>query len=462
MNQKEPYYSPLLSSIQNTSLSENSNVTIETAKKAYEKFFEHHFNNQKITIKHQNNLIELKTLLGNGDDKLVFDLGNGEAIALLNIETHGINIRIWNDLIKEEVMLSQKLRRLGLCTQAYEETTLYFDDYPTKALKMPNFVALATQGQQVRDIKNNAPYGTSLLFENRANLQSFEHWHKVLEGFQEDLIIYFSQNLVFGGDTFNLAVVDSTETPAHDRTALALFTERKQKVHFCFYDFFSKSREYKEIKYDFYNYLKGSLDKKFIEEKIGAIFPRVIEVIALGLLPVEYVNILGGIHTLLLVSEDTVVKEIPEKTIILKKIKNNKGNEETQYRDYDAYVIRENTILRREIDALDPSFPEQVMLDLHQLHTTFLLPGEKSKKISINENRILVQSIESACGVSEYFHPFRGNRILEIAETALDKVKPLFIKAVADVVMEKLEQLSQEKQQNKEELANDESRCAMR
>ncbi len=456
MQRKEAYYSPSFSTTQNSSPTENSVEHIVAAEKAYEKFSSYDPQTKEITITYENSPIQLTTILGKGGSKLVYDLGNGYAVGLLNIQSNPINIPTWERLIREEVAASQKLRQLGLCTQSYAEATLCFDGYPAKVLKMPTFALLATRGQQVRDSKNsNQYYGTSLLFGNLSNLQSFAHWQKVLQGFQEDLVIYYSESLKFDTDTFNLAIVDSPETPAHDRTALALFTERKQKVRFCFYDFSSKHAESKETKYDFLN-SDGNLEREFIEQKIDYLFDRVTSIISVGLLPIEYVNILGGIHALLLVSEDAEIKEIPEKTIVLKKMQN-----EIHY----AYFIDQTGVLKEiKIGKIDFKRSISLAIALINLSEKFPSSGEMEKKITINEDETLIQSIASKCDCKQYSKLFCALNIVELAKSALEEIKPLFVKDVADKIIEKLEQLPLAELQRKfkiREPINEELKCVI-
>lgn len=436
MNQKDAYYPPLL--MQNPSVAEED---IAAAKKAHEIFA--HYKKEKIIVMYENNPIELKTLLGKGGSKLVFDLHNGHAVAFFNTQPNPTAIQMRNRLIKEEVAVSQKLRQLGLCTQAYEKATLYFDGSPIPVLKMPTFDSLVTQGQQVRDIRNSHHYGTSLLFENLSNLQSPKHWQKVLQGIQEDLAIYYSQNLAFGSDSFNLAVVDSDETPIHDRTALTLFTEHKQKVRFYFYDFSSRDSEYKEIKYNFLN-SEGQFDRKCIEEKIDSLFTRVVDIISIGLLPIEYINFFGGIHTLQLVSEDAIVKEIPEKTIVLKKMGTGM---------HYAYFVDQNGVFKeKEIGKIDFDRSKSLAKVLSKLSEKFPSSGETEKKIMINEHKKIVEKIAFKCGFDQHSEFSCVLNIKKLAKTALEEVKPLFIKAVTDEVIEKLTQPAPEEDFDNEQI----------
>jgi hypothetical protein len=443
MNSKEIINNyPFLSSIRNSQQQESSGLTIENAEKAYKKFIEYSYPNQdsEINITLDGKPVYLNTLLGKGGCKLVYDLNNGYAVALLNIQGNGINIAMWERVIEEEIALSQKVCHVGLYTQKYEEATLYFDGYPTKVLKMPTFAQLAAQGQQIIDIKNGDHSGTSLLFENLANLQSPEHWQKLLQGMQEDIILLLSHGLIFDTDTYNLSIVDSSETPAYDRTALGLFSDRKQRVHFCFYDFSNKFETYTEKKHAFLN-ADGSVERELVEQAVGRLFKKAASHLTAGAMPIEYVNILGGIHTLLLVSEDAEVKEIPDKTIILKKMEDG-----THY----GYCYDKNGKLQeKKLGKIDFAKSSRVLLSiaLDELTERFPSKGEMGRKISINEDENIIERIASIMNCHQYSKMSSALDFHTFAEAAIEEIRPKFIQSATDHIMEKLSQLSLEERQ---------------
>lgn len=310
------------------------------------------------------------------------------------------------------------------------------------------------QGQQVRDIKNSQRYGTSLIFENTANLQSSEHWQKILQGFQEDFITYYSENLAFGPDTFNLVIADSSKTPNHDRKALGLFTEREQKIRFCFYDFSSKYAEYKEVKYAFLN-STGNIERTLIEREVEFLFNRAISTLSTGLLPIEYVNILGGVHTLVLASEGTCIQKLPERTIALKKMED--GNHFGYYMDQHEQL--------KEVEIGEMNFDDLgLYIVLRKLAEKFPSPGEMTKKITINDHEEIIQKIADKLRCKQYFRQSCALDIHELAKNTIAIIKPTFIKAVTDEVMKKLEKLSPEEREKKfkvyEELNHNRLGCA--
>lgn len=258
---------------------------------------------------HNGQLHDLKgKKLGAGGCKIVFGI-NDSAIALLNITTNDIDTLLWERIVREEITIARQAKAAGLQVIPYERTTVYFDGNPTTALQMPTFQSLLAKGMQIRDPKNTkSSCGTSMIFGNKDNLQNSKYWEGVLQGFQEDLIAYYTYGFSFDSDSFNLLIADTSETPSHDQTEPGLVTERKQKLHFYFYDFTNKNRaaDYKPV-HKFIDE-EGNILQKEIESSVSFMFKRAVDVILCGLFGLEYSNILG--EQCLLKPQDTIFSEL--------------------------------------------------------------------------------------------------------------------------------------------------------
>ncbi len=182
---------------------------------------------------------------GAGTTKRVYDLGDGRAMALPNIQK-GIPkddaiatswLEGWTGTIGDEARQAAKLRALGFETQEYKLTEAKVGEGAIPALVMPSFAALAEKGTQVKDIKfHTASMGSSVMFGTNANLHSPEHVTALMQGMVDDCARLVAYGVHMSTDSYNVAIKDTKDTPAHDRTAPGDLVTRKQEARMFLFD----------------------------------------------------------------------------------------------------------------------------------------------------------------------------------------------------------------------------------
>lgn len=209
---------------------------------------------------------------GKGGFKRVFRLPDGKAMAIPNLDALSFShpeaaesyAAIWERAVNEEKEYSRRARAAGLEAQDIEIEFLHINEHTLPVMVMPSFARLSEEGLQVRDYKSpHSSCGHSMLFGTPQNLEDPDYFRSIIHPLLDDAALAITHNLSFGSDTCNLAILDTAETPAHDRSTLELFNHRKQKLRLFFFDFSSKTGPRNDSNLELLDE-QGNVDKLFI------------------------------------------------------------------------------------------------------------------------------------------------------------------------------------------------------
>ena len=185
-----------------------------------------------------------------GGSKLIFILKDGRALAMPNLVDFKIQnlsraehfLNRWIRMIQEEHDCSEEIKALGLQSQNIEIVDIHVGKTKCPVMVMPTFDKLAENGMQIRDTRNIiSSTGHSMIFGTPVNIKSHEYLKGIMEEFVDDITTIITNGLdLDNGDTVNLAIKDTEDTPKYDRNSLELYSVRKQKICLFFFDFSSK------------------------------------------------------------------------------------------------------------------------------------------------------------------------------------------------------------------------------
>ncbi|WP_133139642.1 hypothetical protein [Legionella genomosp. 1] len=186
-----------------------------------------------------------------GGTKQVYRLNNGKVFSILNCST-GVGsdaAKVWNWVVDDEIIFSNYLAKIGLRTQDYQKVKLSIDGHDVYVLQMTAFDSLLKQGKQVRDAKNAQHFGSTMLFGNRENAENPAYLLQLMQPLLDDIACLLAHCVHISnlGDSLNLIIEDTPETPEHQRDQPGLISERKQVPHLFFYDL---SKDFKQIDFD--------------------------------------------------------------------------------------------------------------------------------------------------------------------------------------------------------------------
>lgn len=179
--------------------------------------------------------VDLGHLLGSGGCKKFYEIKDGKALMLPNVDVDVISSSEWSRIIQEEDCISKKLSEYGLLCQLYEIVSVGIDGENLTSLKTNSFNNLIKMGVEVRDFKNRIHFGDSFLFGNYENLNNPDYLNYLLKDIKLDIITLLNQQINLDGASFNLAIQPKDEVDPHgDPTAF------NKKVRLFFYDFSKK------------------------------------------------------------------------------------------------------------------------------------------------------------------------------------------------------------------------------
>ena len=236
--------------------------------------------------------------IGIGGTKTVVDMGNGYVVGLV---TKGFTNDSPDTYVDNEVNISKRLQSLGLRALEYEKIYIQYIDNntPIAALKMPSFQMMAINGKQVRDKKNpESSCGESMLFGNLTNLQSTDHWRKLLKYIAGDISIYLVNNFNFTDDSFNLLIEDTEKSAVIKSTSESrIFSDLEQNIHLFFFDFSDFGRLYKDDNYYHFKDQHDVIQEKNISDAVNNIRNRVLNTILMSVSDDEYQLIMVGMES---------------------------------------------------------------------------------------------------------------------------------------------------------------------
>jgi len=175
-----------------------------------------------------------------GDGRVAI-LPNLDAGRIQNLEQANSYAANWERMIREERDVSNKLRQLGFEAQDITIENLNIGGGELPVIVTGRFREMAENGAQIRDVKNKrSSTGTSMLFGTPENLDSVDRLKLVMNGLLDDSVKLITHGLSFGGDSCNLIIKDTEQTPLHNRNEPGLFDERNQQLRFFLFDFSSK------------------------------------------------------------------------------------------------------------------------------------------------------------------------------------------------------------------------------
>lgn len=203
--------------------------------------------------------LDFKNIVGRGGSKMIFDIGSGYVIALLNVMSNSPDLLLWNRIVSEEVTMAKKFHRAGLLCQRYEEAVVSIEGNSLKVIKTLSFKELRARGIEIRERKvliENQARSQSLLFDTRENFLDVQHWLKLFEFIKSDIVLFYSAGLdvLDPGDSYSIAILDPPPDPSYGKNKSRLFSEKNQYLRLFFQDFSSKyEMNSKDLSYNFFD-----------------------------------------------------------------------------------------------------------------------------------------------------------------------------------------------------------------
>lgn len=280
---------------------DTENVEITTSNEqmleAFRLLKKHRRNLSDLTILYKNEEISL-SLIANGGLKKVYEFGSGRVLFLPNMDADMLPAIVWPRVVKEEVQMSKTLKGIGLLSQSFVAKSIKVSNIEIPVIVAPSFHSLLQQGMQIRDPKrvrlkeiregNNIvdwediSYGESMLFSTKENLQTEQHWERLLKHCIEDAIIYLSNRVKLDTDSLCIVILDTDETTAYERGTRGLFTDRNQVIRLFFQDFSEKGRTMSDRESQEFISSGGQILYHNIRAEAEKLFDRMIGLIISG------------------------------------------------------------------------------------------------------------------------------------------------------------------------------------
>jgi hypothetical protein len=192
---------------------------------------------------------------GKGGLKKAFGMPDGRVFLIPNMDTISIKspdkaeglAKRWNRVIKEEKMLSDAMRNIGIEAQEISIEPLKVGEHEVPVMVAPRFKTLSQNGLEILDRKNRDTSEVStMLFGNSQNIEDAEYLQSIMQNLVADSATLIEHGYSFGSDTLNLAIRDSSSNPS----AGGVLGEGDKKLRLFLFDFSQKESKYtgKKIK----------------------------------------------------------------------------------------------------------------------------------------------------------------------------------------------------------------------
>ncbi|NBO18888.1 MAG: hypothetical protein EBV03_06625 [Proteobacteria bacterium] len=184
---------------------------------------------------------------GAGENKRVFDLMDGRALALPNYEQGTPDqphqddmvkwVESWRKSIGDEARNAAMLKALGFETVGGELREVKVEGHALPVLVMPSFSGLAAKNMQVKDTKNkHSSGGSSMLFASTQNLTNPDYIREMMTPLMDDCARLSAYGMHLSTDSFNLMIRDTERTVPHDRSQPGSVVERGQEARLLLLD----------------------------------------------------------------------------------------------------------------------------------------------------------------------------------------------------------------------------------
>ena len=188
-------------------------------------------------------------LLGKGNSKSIYDIGNNQVIAIPNSSYDYTQLDLkaykkWCAVVEEESLMATSLQKVGLRVLAIKSSIIQFENESLLVMIAPSFASLEEiKGMQISDHRSGrAGTGNSMLFGTVKNLMNIDHLHALFTNIIQDVAVLIAHELAFEiRDAYNLVIEDTLQTPHKESPEYAadthkLYSERHQKIRLFFYD----------------------------------------------------------------------------------------------------------------------------------------------------------------------------------------------------------------------------------
>ncbi len=180
--------------------------------------------------------------LRSGGFKTIYDIANGEVIALRKVDIDSVCESMaadWIEAVYAEKNMADKLKSLGLKSQDFDVVQVRINNYFLPALKMPSFSKMAQQGKEVKDYKNiKDRFGKSIIFGNLMNVENKDYLQQLAFHTIHDIVILVSEGLKLDDDSINFIVEVVTPESANENNST---NKTSNQLRLFFYDFWQKS-----------------------------------------------------------------------------------------------------------------------------------------------------------------------------------------------------------------------------
>lgn len=231
------------------------------------------------------------TVSNAGGSKKIYHIGNGMVLALLNVDSLSFEdaktadtwLKTWRRMLGEEKDLSDRLKASGLMAVDIDIEEIEYADGKIPVSIMPHFETFVQRGIQVRDCKKSAAsQGYSMLFGSQENIESRERLKMLMGQLKQDIVTLASNGYALRGDALNLAIVDTKDTPNHDRHENELFDKRNQKLRLFFFDLASH-QSYRSMEKLKFLSERGEVSEKAVTDYVSHEIDRVFERLTFGI-----------------------------------------------------------------------------------------------------------------------------------------------------------------------------------
>jgi hypothetical protein len=231
---------------------------------------EHCFNRLKNTIKQKNaplrllsnkkeRSVTLMKLLGKGGSKKAFEIAQGRALILPNMDTDSMIsvIKNWTRIVDEEVKMSQLLKSVGLLSPLSEKVTISVASR-TLLATIPAYTSLSFEhlayqyNQFIIDYKTPASSmwieNKNFLFANQNERWNIQNWTSVLDEMLNDIIKLCQYNIPIDEDSYNLAIVKGQSPPYQVRYFGFDFSSKRERLEVSYSEVAAQDIDLNQVK----------------------------------------------------------------------------------------------------------------------------------------------------------------------------------------------------------------------